>query len=167
MRKSNSHSATIIFIAGEGGHIEQARRVLASFTAEVRSASHCVLITDTDSQHIDGFDECWSIKTCAPKHRSSNIMDLFTYAISSASCLWRMARFYNVRIAIVTGPGFALVPALGAKMLGADLLVFESWSRFESRSKCSKVLYRFSNRFFVQHKHLLDLYPKAIWVGLL
>ena len=34
--------ATIIFIAGEGGHVEQARRILATFDPEVRSASRCV-----------------------------------------------------------------------------------------------------------------------------
>lgn len=167
MKGNRTSPATIFFIAGEGGHIEQARRILTSFTDEVRAASHCVLITDTDAQHIDDFDECWTVKTCAPKHRPSSVGDYFGYAISSVRCLWRMGRHYDVRMAIVTGPGFALFPALGAKILGAHLLVFESWSRFENRSNCSKVLYRFSNQFFVQHEHLLKLYPKAEWVGLL
>jgi len=167
MTKNRTHSATIVFIAGEGGHIEQARRILASFTCEVRTASHCVLITDSDAHHHDTFDECWTVETCAPKHRSSSFGDLFTYALSSAGCVWRMARHYDVRMAIVTGPGFALVPALGAKVLGAHLLVFESWSRFEYRSNCGKVLYRFANQFFVQHEQLLKLYPKATWIGLL
>ncbi len=167
MIRKRKSPATIVFIAGEGGHIEQARRILASFDPEVRSASHCILITDTDIQNAGAFDDCWVVKTCAPKHRSSRLGDFFIYAKSSAHCFWRMARLLDVRVAIVTGPGFALIPALAAKVLGAELLVFETWSRFEHRSKCGNVLYRFANQFYVQHEKLLNLYPKATWVGLL
>ena len=78
-----------------------------------------------------------------------------------------MFRQHDVRVGIVTGPGFALIPALAAKAMGAQLVVFETWSRFETRSNCSKVLYRFANQFYVQHERLLKLYPNAIWVGLL
>ncbi len=167
MSRNRKSPATIFFIAGEGGHLEQARRILASLNHEVRSASHCVLITDTELQHVDAFDECWMVETCAPKHRSSRVGDLLTYARSSASCVWRMVRHHDVRVAIVTGPGFALLPALSAKVLGGQLLVFETWSRFENRSKCGKALYRFANQFYVQHEQQLKLYPKATWVGLL
>lgn len=159
--------ATLVFIAGEGGHMEQARRILAALDSDVRSSSHCVLITDAVS--VDGslFDEWWTVDTCAPKHRAAGLGDLLAYAASSARSLWRVARHHDIRVAIVTGPGFAVLPALGAKALGAHLIVFESWSRFEKRSKCGRVLYRFADQFLVQHKDLLKLYPKATWVGLL
>jgi len=163
----SSASPTLLFIAGEGGHMEQARRILVSLDSDVRSDSHCVLITDSVDVNDHPFDECWTISTCAPKHRASNIVDLFKYCVSSVRLFWRMARDYDIRTVIVTGPGFAMVPALVAKILGGYLVVFESWSRFENRSKCGKALYRFSDQFFVQHKELLKLYPKAVWVGLL
>ena len=158
---------TLLFIAGEGGHIEQARRILASLESDVRSASHCVLVTDVEPADSSEFDECWTIDTCAPKDRAAGVGDMLVYAISSVKSLWRMMRFHDVRVAIVTGPGFAMVPALAAKALGAHLIVFETWSRFEQRSKCGQVLYRFADEFFVQHKGLLKLYPKATWVGIL
>lgn len=159
--------ATLVFIAGEGGHMEQARRVLRSLSPDVRAASHCLLITDVDSVDGSEFDERWTVHTFAPKHRAVGIRDLLVYGLSSMRALWRLLRHHDVRAAIVTGPGFAIVPALGAKLLGAHLIVFESWSRFENRSKCGKVLYRHADQFLVQNKDLLKLYPKATWVGLL
>ncbi|ASJ74542.1 hypothetical protein [Granulosicoccus antarcticus] len=168
MKFCRAHSpATLLFIAGEGGHLEEALRVLVSLDPEVRAASHCVLITD--SELVDGslFDECWSVDTCAPKHRAVELRDVLAYAVSSARLLWRMTRHYDIRMAIVTGPGFAVIPALAAKVLGGKLIVFESWARFETRSKCGRALYRFADQFFVQHKELLKIYPKATWVGLL
>lgn len=147
--------------------MEQARRILASLESDVRSASHCVLITDVEPGDTSLFDECWTIDTIAPKHRAAGVGDMLAYTASSVKSLWRMMRYHDVRLAIVTGPGFAMMPALAAKALGAHLIVFESWSRFEQRSKCGQVLYRFADQFFVQHKDLLKLYPKATWVGLL
>jgi len=60
---------------------------------------------------------------------------------------------------------FAAFPAIVLRQFGARLIVFESWSRFENRSKCSRVLYRFAHRFLIQHKELQVLYPEATWVG--
>lgn len=158
---------TIFVIAGEGGHLEQAHRVLSVLRQDLKLGARCVLITDIETERVGEFDDCWVVKTCAPKHRSSSFADFCTYLSSSIGCIWRMARHHKVRVAIVTGPGFAFLPALGAKILGAQLYVFESWSRFENRSNCGKVLYHLSNKFFIQHKELQPLYPKAIWVGLL
>jgi len=158
---------TIVFIAGEGGHLEQANRILATLEPDLRSSCKCILITDTETVNGSDFDECWNIQTCAPKHRSSRLRDVFTYLKNSASVFRLMLMSHNVKMAIVTGPGFAVAPAIGAKILGAHLVVFESWSRFENRSKCGKALYRLSDQFLVQNKELLSLYPNATWVGLL
>lgn len=159
--------ATLLFIAGEGGHLEQARRILRALEPDVRSGCKCILISDADSGVNCPFDACWVVDTCAPKHRSSQLRDLMAYGLSSVKTVWRMLRHHDVRMVIVTGPGFSVIPALSAKAFGAYLMVFESWSRFEHRSKCGKALYRFSDQFMVQHKQLLALYPKAKWVGLL
>ena len=163
----NNSTPTLLFIAGEGGHIHQARRLLQNLDDELRAECHCVLITDSSS--VDGsiFDECWVIDTCAPKHRATKLGDWVTYAFSSTKTLLRLFRAYDVRMVMVTGPGFATVPAIGTKMMGAHLIGVECASRFETRSKCGKVLYRIADEFFVQHKELLALYPKAKWVGLL
>lgn len=158
---------TLLFIAGEGGHIHQARRLLQSLNVELRAECHSILITDSAS--VDGsiFDECWVIDTCAPKHRATKLADVVTYCISSAKTILRLFRKYDVRIVLVTGPGFAVVPAIGTKIMGAHVIGVEDASRFESRSKGGRVLYRIADDFFVQHEELLELYPKAKWVGIL
>lgn len=166
-RKNDSRSAAVVLIAGEGGHLEQARRIRARFAPDVASAVRTVLITDTSSSSFAAFDEVVQLCNPSPKERAPTRLDVSGYLADSWRELRQLRRRYRVVTVVVTGPGFAFLPAVFFRLLGAYLIVFESWSRFENRSKCSQVLYRFAHQFLIQHKELKKLYPKAIWVGLL
>jgi len=157
----------VLLISGEGGHLEQARRLSAHIDPENKSNADVLLLTDHLRDEEAFFDRVFSVPTCAPKNRNVKISDVEGYSLGFVRVMFTLLRQYKVKAVIVTGPGFALLPALAFRILGAKLIVFESWSRFEDKSKCSKSLYLFSHHFFVQHKELLKLYPKAVWVGLL
>lgn len=166
-QSKNSKTKAVLIIAGEGGHIEQARRLSSHLNSEIKSSVDVVLLTDHERDLEAAFDQVLSVPTCAPKHRDVKIRDVLSYSLGTARVVFKIFRTYKVETVIVTGPGFALFPALTFRLLGATLIVFESWSRFEDKSKCSKSLYPFAHHFLVQHKELLKLYPKATWVGLL
>ncbi len=55
--------------------------------------------------------------------------------------------------------------ALRLAQRGYKVVVFESWCRFEHKSITGKVLYRFSDLFFIQNRELQKLYKKAIYRG--
>ena len=157
----------MLFVAGAGGHIEQARRVLARLDVPASRHAAVVLLTDHDRSAPAPFDKVHTIASPAPKHRPSAWGDRAAYVRDCLRFFRLASGRYRVRVVIVTGPGFAFVPSLFYKLLGARLIVFESWSRFERRSKCSVALYRLADEFYVQHEEVLELYPKATWTGLL
>ena len=166
-KNRTNRQAAILVIAGEGGHLEQARRLSSHLAPDIKELASSILLTDHDRESDSAFDHVVSVSTCAPKHRNVKINDVVKYWIAMAVAVFRLLRKYKIKSVIVTGPGFALLPALLFRVTGAKLIVFESWSRFEDKSKCSKALYPFAHHFFVQHQHLLQMYPKAVWVGLL
>ena len=165
--KNKTRSPAVVFLSGEGGHMAQAIRIREHITESNLSASHQLMITDHPSEEIKGFESLYSIPTCAPKDRRATLMEYIHYSVSVFKTCMQVTRKHRVVTVIVTGPGFAVYPALWFKLFRAELIVLESWSRFENRSKCSKVLYPFADHFWVQHEQLLKLYPRGKWVGLL
>jgi UDP-N-acetylglucosamine:LPS N-acetylglucosamine transferase len=165
--RRRDRNPAVVFIAGEGGHLEQAKRIRDMLAADVQEAVTSVLVTDVAISKDFGFDCILRVCNPSPKDRKPQLRDLTGYVVESFRALWRLHREHRVVTVIVTGPGFAAFPAIVLRQFGARLIVFESWSRFENRSKCSRVLYRFAHRFLIQHKELQVLYPEATWVGLL
>lgn len=166
-RSEDSRPASVLIIAGEGGHLAQATRIVNNITDVSRRDKQIVLLTDHNRAEMKGFDSVFSVPTCAPKDRQPNVVDYLRYLVAAIRILREVASSYQVKLVIVTGPGFAVLPAAVFKIMRCKLVVFESWSRFEHKSKCSKLLYPISDEFWVQHEDLLKLFPKAKWVGLL
>ncbi|HAO9336376.1 TPA: polysaccharide biosynthesis protein, partial [Escherichia coli] len=48
---------------------------------------------------------------------------------------------------------------------GTKVIYIETWSRFTTYSLSGRIMYRLSNKFYIQNKSLLELYPKAIYSG--
>ena len=154
-------------MAGEGGHLEQAKRICRRLAPDIQEEVDCLLMTDTTPSATAPFDRILSVHNLSPKERSPHWRDGYLYLIDIFRVLRGLRREYRVATVVVTGPGFTAIPAIYLRLLGARLIVFESWSRFEVRSKCSRLLYKFAHTFLIQHKELQELYPKAKWVGLL
>ena len=68
-------------------------------------------------------------------------------------------------VVICTGV-LAMIPiCLLAKMLGKKLVYIESFAKVTSATLTGKLLYRFADQFYVQWESMLEIYPKAIYVG--
>lgn len=74
---------------------------------------------------------------------------------------------YQIKAVISTGPGISILSALYFKFRGAKIIHIETWSRFTTYSLTGRIMYRIADKFYIQHKSLIKLYPKAIYSGLL
>lgn len=71
----------------------------------------------------------------------------------------------NPDIVICTGV-LAMIPiCLIAKIAGKKLVYIESFAKVTSPTKTGKLLYKFADQFYVQWKPMLEVYPKAIYLG--
>jgi len=68
-------------------------------------------------------------------------------------------------VVICTGV-LAMIPiCLIAKIAGKKLIYIESFAKVTSPTLTGKLLYKYADQFYVQWETMLEIYPKAIYLG--
>lgn len=68
-------------------------------------------------------------------------------------------------VVICTGV-LAMIPiCLIAKISGKKLIYIESFAKVTSATETGKLMYKFADQFYVQWESMLNIYPKAIYLG--
>lgn len=68
-------------------------------------------------------------------------------------------------VVICTGV-LAMIPiCLIAKLTGKKLIYIESFAKVTSPTLSGKLLYKFADQFYVQWEQMLEIFPKAIYLG--
>ena len=68
-------------------------------------------------------------------------------------------------VVICTGV-LAMIPiCMIAKLFGKKLIYIESFAKVTSATQSGKLLYKFADQFYVQWQQMLEIYPKAIYLG--
>jgi beta-1,4-N-acetylglucosaminyltransferase len=157
----------IILVYGNGGHKEQMRRLYNKIAS----------VSDTELLFIGICEKNSNIKDIkinffvnSIREKYGVIKTLIRLPISiilESYYFMKIIYDYNIKLIISTGPGIALVPLIIGKILGKKTVFIESWSRFRSASLTGKIVYYFSNEFFIQNRSLKNVYPKAKYSGLL
>lgn len=89
--------------------------------------------------------------------------------------IWRMIQnaFLSLKVYLKEKPDvvictgvLAMIPiCLIAKLMGKKLIYIESFAKVTSPTETGKLLYKFADQFYVQWKTMLEIYPKAIYLG--
>lgn len=69
------------------------------------------------------------------------------------------------KVILSTGSGIALATCLLGWLYGSKIVFIETGARVVTPSRTGRLMYRFSDVFYVQWKPLLKYYPKAQYVG--
>lgn len=155
---------SILFCFGEGGHTAQMNRLILKLI-EPLSDFDLVSISDVKDKPK------WSAQHIVTgevrgKHKHTDV--LFNKGpFEIIRSVYRAIKLNNFQAMISTGPGIAIIAALLFKIYGIKIIHIETWSRFTTRSLTGRVMYLLADRFYVQHKSLLNIYPKAIYSGVL
>jgi UDP-N-acetylglucosamine:LPS N-acetylglucosamine transferase len=161
------YGGSIFLFYGEGGHKTQMERLLARFSSLPR---------ENDVTYI-GLAEGHAPISTIKNHRlipmRSKYIKWLTIILTPLAFFHNTVKTFLLMIRykpkglISTGPGSVLFPAVLFKVFRKKIVYIESCSRFETRSLTGKYMYRLADRFYVQNKDLLSLYPKAIYAGML
>lgn len=68
-------------------------------------------------------------------------------------------------VIVCTGVLSMIPLCLISKLAGKKLIFIESFAKVTSGTKTGKLLYHFADRFYVQWKQMLEIYPNAIYLG--
>ena len=162
MKSTNNDAILLIF--GKGGHAAQMKRFLGSLPEEFQGKQYIALTNTTRFDDIIA-DSFYCMEARDKYSSFKNIFYMFAYSLVAFWQTCRIINKYKVTAVVSTGPGMAVVPSFIYKLLGKKIIFFESWSRVTQQSMAGRVMYRLADLFFVQHKEMLLLYPKAIYKG--
>lgn len=162
----HSENCSILFSFGEGGHAAQMNRLAPEIILRLKD-SNIISLSDVVVKPT------WSCKhyTCAEFRSKYSFLEFLTSnsAFQIISVLRSINRENKINAVVSTGPGLCVLAAIYFRFirLNVKIIHVETWSRFKTKSMAGKVMYLLADRFYVQHKSLLSLYPKAIYSGLL
>ena len=147
--------AKILAVVPGGGHLCEARIALES----VRESD--VVYVTTPLPHLVNPPYQRNILFITNPH-----LNIFKYAINFFQSIWIYLKT-RPEFILCTGGGQCIALFLIGKLLGSKTIFIESGSRIRFPSRTGKLLYRFSDYFYVQSADLLAFYPGAQLVTVL
>lgn len=144
------------FIASSGGHWEELMCL-----KEIAEECDAFYVTEKGGQADDSNLE--NIYTLPQINRhEKNFMIKFIKIFARAM---KILRKEKPDFVITTGALIAFPFCLYAKLMRCKVIYIESFARVNNRSLTGRLVYPFADLFLVQWESLLELYPKAKYVG--
>ena len=146
----------ICFAASSGGHYEQ----LLMLKALMEKYDSFVLTEKTDYVSAVKGQKMYYLLQVNRREKSFIVRMIWNVFRS----LWIYLK-ENPDVVVCTGV-LAMIPmCLLAKLFGKKLIYIESFAKVTSGTETGKLLYRFADEFYVQWEPLLEVYPKAVYLG--
>lgn len=153
----------ILVVLGSGGHTAQMIRLVGMLSLD-HEISYMVGLDDRLSESkITRKGAVYRVHR-ARRHEDGLLKTVVKVVRLSFESLGVLRRAKPDAI-INAGPGTAVPVSIVGKLLGKRIITIEDWSRVYSRSRSGRILYRFSDLFFVQWPEMLELYHKAVYAG--
>lgn len=149
----------VLFAASSGGHLEQIL-MLSPLMDEFDSC----LVTEKTPYDVVGEKK---IKTFfveqINRKEKKFLFSLFINCINSTYIFLK----FRPNVVISTGALSTLPILILGKLFGRKIIFIESFAKVNTPTKTGQFVYKFADKFYVQWKQMLKVYPKAIYKGAL
>ncbi|XP_027718419.1 UDP-N-acetylglucosamine transferase subunit ALG14 homolog isoform X1 [Vombatus ursinus] len=175
-------SVSVLVVAGSGGHTTEILRLLGSLSKHYNPRHYVFADTDKMSAvKIRSFEEkraerdSESLYTTHHIPRSREVQQSWSSSVFTtlyAMC-YSLPLTFRLKpdLVLCNGPGTCIPICASALLLGilgikkVIIVYVESICRVETLSLSGKILYHFSDYFFVQWPTLKGKYPKSVYLG--
>lgn len=146
----------ICFVASSGGHWEELMCL-----NDIADEHEAIYITEEGGQASDFNKKPMYLLQQINRHERNFVWHFIKIIVKA----WKIMKKEKPKLVITTGALIAFPFCVFAKIFGAKLIYIESFARVEDASLTGKLAYRFADLFLVQWEELVNIYPKAIYVG--
>lgn len=146
----------VCFAASSGGHYEQ----LLMLKPLMEKYDSFILTEKTAYVSEQKGVRTYYVVQTNRKERTTFVKMVYNTVVS-------LKIFFRERPDIIICTGvLAMIPmCLICKLFGRKLVFIESFAKVTSATETGRFLYRFADRFYVQWESMLEIYPKAIYLG--
>ena len=146
----------VLYVCSAGGHITEIMQIKKNIGYE------SILLSEKSKGNIsDSFSHVYFV----PYDRGGSILfSLLCFAYNSVLSAFLLI-LYRPKYIISTGSHVSVPICIMAKIFSITTIHIESLARVHDLSKSGKMIYRYTDYFFVQWPELLSKYPKAHYVG--
>lgn len=146
----------ICFAASSGGHYEQLK-MLKPLMEEYNSF---ILTEKTRYTTVNKEVKTYYLKQV-------NRKELAFFPLMILNIIKSIGIFLKEKPDLIISTGvLATIPmCLLVKFTGGKLIYIESFAKIKSPTKTGEFLYKYADRFYVQWKSMLDIYPSAKYLG--
>lgn len=154
----------ILLTYGVGGHSAQMNRFVPKILPFLEGAQ---LISISDNKSIPDWSFCHYVtgEVRGKNHHKEILSNIGPFTVIKS--LIKVSREHKISAVISTGPGVSLLASIFFKLKGAKVVHIETWSRFTTKSLTGSLMYYIADKFYIQNRELIKIYPKAIYSGLL
>ncbi|MGD7024734.1 PssD/Cps14F family polysaccharide biosynthesis glycosyltransferase [Rossellomorea vietnamensis] len=152
----------ITLISSTGGHLSQLLKI-AEFLSDQEIADLNYQVVTEKQETTLFLKEKYLVYYLKQQERQSLLFPfifLYNMLISLSIILKERPEFV-----ISTGAGAVVPFCLISKLFGAKLIFVESFAKVNSPTITGRILYRFSDRFYVQWESMTKFYPDSIYKG--
>ena len=146
----------VCFVASSGGHWEELMCL-----KEIADEHETFYITEKGGQIMDS--NVKNVYLCPQINRHEKQFVL--HFIQLFFRAHKIIKKEKPKLIITTGALISYPFCVIAKIRGAKLIYIESFARVSTASMTGKLMYKFADLFLVQWEQLLEVYPKAKYVG--
>ena len=156
----------ILLIAGEGGHLEQARRFFE--LNKQLDNTNFLIVTDEQMKNVNLTCEVVrknNISSYTKQRSAINLVIFFFYFILEfISALFLIIKVRPSGV-VAFGPIFCLPYIVWARILGLKTVYIETWSKFYEPSITAKICQKLVHRIYIQNTSLKERLSKGIYGG--
>jgi beta-1,4-N-acetylglucosaminyltransferase len=153
----------ILVILGSGGHTTAMLKLVSLLGDRFE---YVYVVSKEDQLSADKIEKAGEVYFAhKARQHGDNVLVTFWKVLRLFGEAWWVIRKAEPAAIVSAGPGIAVPFSVLGRLLGKNVIFVESYSRVYRASTSGKIIYRFSNLFFVQWPELKAVYPKGIYAG--
>lgn len=146
----------VCFTSSSGGHFEQLMMLKELFK------EYDSFVVTEKTKYSNTLEEVRTYFIKQVNRRSILFVPLFFYNLCYSIYILLKEK---PKLVISTGVLSTIPICIFAKLYGAKLIYIESFAKINTGTITGKIMYKFADIFYVQWEQMLEIYPKAKYIG--
>lgn len=152
----------VLFIASTGGHLNELMQLKLMFN---KYNYHIVTEKDQTTKNLkEEYDTKIDYLLYGTRTRIISYILIFIFNVIKSIYLYLKIKPEYI---VTTGTHTAVPICYIAKIFGSKIIFIETFANRKAKTLSGKIVYPIADLFIVQWKEMLELYPKAIYGGMI